>query len=190
VKLNLRTRRGLRRARPARPGQPGPLRRQHALLRDRRRGRVPRAGVLQGAPAGAPDHDRAADRAGRVPADGERFRGQQSRDQDDAAGHERAGQSGSSSRRPAVTGPSRSRPDGRPSPPPTLSPPTYARPSTPLIAQTDLRTRMAQLRSHWHFRITHRYEIFRPTASGFALNADYTHHGVDLYAYLIAHRSL
>jgi len=50
--------------------------------------RVPRAGVLQGAQAGASDHDRAADRAGRVPADGERFRGQQGRNEDDAAGHQ------------------------------------------------------------------------------------------------------
>ena len=53
---------------------------------DQRR-RVPRARVLQGTPPGAADHHRPADRAGRVPAHGLRVRGQQGRDQDDAAGH-------------------------------------------------------------------------------------------------------
>ena len=63
----------LRRSRRARPGQPGPLRCLHALLRDRRRRRVPRTRVLQGAAAGAADHHRAAHRAGRVPAHGLRL---------------------------------------------------------------------------------------------------------------------
>jgi hypothetical protein len=34
---------------------------------------VPRTGILQGTPPGSADHDRAADRPGRVPADGEAF---------------------------------------------------------------------------------------------------------------------
>ncbi len=50
-------------------------------------GRVPRAGVLQGTPPGAADHHRPAHWPGRVPVDGERFRGQPGRDEDDAAGH-------------------------------------------------------------------------------------------------------
>jgi hypothetical protein len=41
---------------------------------------------------------------------------------------------------------SRSRPVGRPSPPPALSPTISARPSTPSTPIADLRTRMAQLR--------------------------------------------
>jgi hypothetical protein len=66
-----------------------------------------------------------------------------------AAGSRRepAGRSGNSSRPPAATAPSRSRPDSRPSPPPILSPTTSAKPSTVSTAPTDLRTRMAQLRS-------------------------------------------
>ena len=48
----------------------------HALLRDRRRRRVPRARVLQGTPPGAADHHRPAHRRGRVPADGRGVRGQ------------------------------------------------------------------------------------------------------------------
>jgi hypothetical protein len=43
--------------------------------------------AFQGAAAGAADHHRAAHRCRRVPADGQRVRGQQGRDQDDAAGH-------------------------------------------------------------------------------------------------------
>ena len=62
--------RGLRRARGAGPGEPGPLRRVHAVFRDRCGRRVPRERVLQGAAAGAADHHRAAHRPGRVPADG------------------------------------------------------------------------------------------------------------------------
>jgi hypothetical protein len=42
-------------------------------------------GVLQGAASGAADHHRPADRAGRVPADGLRVRGEQGGGQDDAA---------------------------------------------------------------------------------------------------------
>jgi len=45
---------GLRRARRPGAGQPGPLPRVHALLRDRPGRRVPRAGLLQGAPAWSP----------------------------------------------------------------------------------------------------------------------------------------
>jgi hypothetical protein len=52
-----------------------------------------------------------------------------------------------SSRPPAAAAPSRSRPDGRPSPLPTPSPPTCAKPSAPLTAPADLRTRTAQLRT-------------------------------------------
>ena len=65
----------LRRACPAGAGQPRTLRRVHALLRDRPGRRVPRARLLQGAAAGAADHDRAAHRAGRVPAHGLAFEG-------------------------------------------------------------------------------------------------------------------
>ena len=37
--------------------------------------------------------------------------------------------------------------DDRPSPPPTPSPTTYAKPSTPSTALTDLRTKLSQLRA-------------------------------------------
>jgi hypothetical protein len=53
-----------------------------------------------------------------------------------------AGPSGSSSGPPAGTGPSRSRPGRRPSPPPTRSPTTFARPSTASTTPTDLRTKL------------------------------------------------
>jgi hypothetical protein len=46
-------------------------------------------GFSKGAPAGAADHHRPAGRRGRVPADGQRVRGQQGRDRDHAAGHHR-----------------------------------------------------------------------------------------------------
>ena len=62
----------------------------HAVLRDRRRGRVPRARVLQGTPPGAADHHRAAHRRGRVPADGRGVRGQHGRDHHHAARRSRA----------------------------------------------------------------------------------------------------
>jgi hypothetical protein len=52
-----------------------------------------------------------------------------------------------SSRPPAAAAPSRSRPDGRPSPLPTPSPLTCAKPSAPSTAPADLRTRTAQLRT-------------------------------------------
>jgi hypothetical protein len=56
-----------------------------------------------------------------------------------------AGLSGNSSRPP--TAPLRSRSAGRLALPPIPSPPTSARPSTSSTATTDLRTRMAQLRT-------------------------------------------
>ena len=77
---------GVRGACRAGPGDVGALRRDHAVLRDRRGRRVPRARVLQGTPAGAADHRRVADRRARVPADGARVRGQHGRNQDHPAG--------------------------------------------------------------------------------------------------------
>jgi hypothetical protein len=48
-------------------------------------------------------------------------------------------------RPPAATAPSRSGPDGRRSPPPTLSPTTSARPSKPSPAAAEVRTSLSQL---------------------------------------------
>jgi hypothetical protein len=59
----------------------------------------------------------------------------------------KAGPSGNSSRRPAATAPSRSRPASTSSPPPTHSPTTYAKPSTPSTTPAGLRTNLSQLRS-------------------------------------------
>jgi hypothetical protein len=59
-----------------RAGLAGALRRVHVVLRDRHRGRVSRAGVLQGTPAGAADHDRAAHRRLGLPVAGGGLRGQ------------------------------------------------------------------------------------------------------------------
>jgi hypothetical protein len=44
------------------------------------------SGFFQGTSPGTPDHRRPVDRRGRVPADGQRVRGQQGRDHHDAAG--------------------------------------------------------------------------------------------------------
>ena len=52
------------------------------VLRDGPGRRVPRARLLEGTAAGAADHDRAARRPGRVPADALGVRGRQGRDQD------------------------------------------------------------------------------------------------------------
>ena len=92
--LSMRRSRGGRSCPPRAPRTRGWARRawcsmtcQHPVFRDRCRGRVPGARVLQGTPPGAADHHRAAHRPGRVPADGQRVRGEHGRDQDDAAGH-------------------------------------------------------------------------------------------------------
>jgi hypothetical protein len=78
---------GVRRACPAEAGAAGPLRRLDSLLRGGPGRRVPRARLLQGAAPRAADHHRAPHRTGRVPPHGLRVRGQQGRDEDDAAGH-------------------------------------------------------------------------------------------------------
>jgi len=61
--------------------------------------------------------------------------------------HRQAGPSGNSSRRPADIAPSRSRPDSRPSPPPTRYPTNSAKPSKPSLVAAEVRTSLSQLGS-------------------------------------------